>query len=84
MTSGRRTEEGNRRVGGVPGSGHVRGIDADYVGPDLGQVLAEARQLPGATKAFIHNAGSGPHVHVEGPGWNVPYFGKNGTFGLGK
>jgi hypothetical protein len=79
MTSGRRTVEGNRAVGGVPGSAHISGRSADYAGGDLKVILAAARKLPGIKKAFIHNAGSGAHVHTEGEGWNVPYFGKNGT-----
>ena len=78
MTSGRRTPEGNRIVGGVPGSAHLSGRAVDYVGPDLNAVLAEVRSLPGKRKAYIHNN----HVHAEGD-WEVPYFGKRGTTGLG-
>lgn len=81
MTSGRRTVEGNRLVGGVPGSRHVDGTAADYFGKDLNAVLSEVRQLPGHKRSFIHNAGSGSHVHAEGD-WNAPYFGKRGTTGL--
>lgn len=78
MTSGRRTPEGNRLVGGVPNSAHLTGRAADYAGPDLNAVLAEARKLPGVRKAFIHKG----HVHTEGEGWNTPYFGRRGTTGL--
>ena len=81
MTSGRRTEEGNRLVGGVPGSQHVKGTAADYWGKDLSAVLADVRKLPGLKRAFIHNAGSGRHVHAEGTGWNTPYFGRRGATG---
>jgi hypothetical protein len=77
MTSGRRTPEGNRIVGGVPNSKHLTGEAADFVGSDLNAVLAEARKLPGLRRAFIHK----DHVHTEGD-WNVPYFGKRGTAGL--
>lgn len=49
----------------------------DYWGKDLNAVLAEARNLPGVRKAFIHNN----HVHTEGEGWNAPYYGRNGTKG---
>lgn len=77
MTSGRRTVEGNRLVGGVPGSAHVAGHGVDYDGPDLNALLAEVRRLPGHRKSFIHKG----HVHGEGD-WNVPYFGRRGTTGL--
>ena len=78
MTSGRRTPEGNRAVGGVPDSAHLRGNAADYDGNDLPALLAEARKLPGVRKAFIHDG----HVHTEGEGWSAPYYGKRGTKGL--
>lgn len=81
MTSGRRTEEGNRLVGGVAGSKHLSGAAADYWGPDLAAVLAEARGLPGVSRAFIHGQGGGRHVHTEGENWAVPYFGRRGTTG---
>ena len=77
MTSGKRTPEGNRLVGGVPKSAHLRGEAADFDGPDLNALLAEAQRLPGIRKAFIHDG----HVHTEGDGWSVPYYGKNGTKG---
>ncbi len=80
MTSGRRTEEGNRIVGGVPDSAHLDASAVDYDGPDLNALLREARQLPGVRKAFIHKG----HVHVEGEGWNAPYYGARGTTGLRK
>lgn len=78
MTSGRRTPEGNRIVGGVRNSRHLDGTAIDYDGPDLNALLREARALPGVRKAFIHDG----HVHTEGEGWNVPYYGKRGTTGL--
>lgn len=80
MTSGRRTPEGNAAVGGVPNSWHMSGDAFDLDGPDLNALLAEARgQYPNA-KAFIHDG----HVHVQQRGLNVPYYGKNGTKGLGR
>ena len=78
MTSGRRTPEGNRLVGGVPGSAHLTGKAVDYDGPNLNRLAAEARgKFPGA-KVMIHDG----HVHVEGNGISAPYYGKRGTIGL--
>ncbi len=81
MTSGRRTVEGNRAVGGVVNSPHLGPNAADYWGPDLNATLGDVRKLPGLKRAFIHDAGSGKHVHAEGEGWNTPYFGKRGAKG---
>lgn len=77
ITSGRRTPEGNRIVGGVPDSAHLTGRAIDYDGADLNAVLGEVRKLPGHRKSFIHRG----HVHAEGD-WQVPYYGKRGTTGL--
>lgn len=77
MTSGRRTPEGNAKVGGVPDSDHLRGIAVDYDGPDLQALLEEVRRLPGHRKSSIHKN----HVHGVGD-WDVPYFGKWGTLNL--
>ncbi len=81
MTSGRRTVEGNRAVGGVADSKHLGPGAADYWGPNLAETLAEVRKFPGLQRAFIHDAGSGRHVHSEGEGWNTPYFGRRGAKG---
>jgi uncharacterized protein YcbK (DUF882 family) len=79
MTSGRRTPQGNKDVGGVPNSNHLTGEAVDYDGPNLNALLQEVRSLPQTRKAFIHNG----HVHSDlKEGYMAPYFGKRGTRGL--
>lgn len=77
LTSGRRTPEGNRAVGGVPGSWHVSGDAADYAKGST--TLAQLRSYFGPSAKIIDE---GDHFHVQARGLNAPYFGKNGTKGL--
>ena len=79
VTSGRRTPEGNRAVGGVPNSHHLSGRAFDYV-PNPGESWEAAmargrRDYPGAE--LINEK---DHIHVEGlPEGFIPPFGRRGT-----
>lgn len=75
MTSGRRTEEGNRYVGGKPNSYHLSGDAADYVGTSV-------PALRGYFGDGVKIIPEGDHYHVQGRGLNAPYYGRNGTRGL--
>ncbi len=63
MTSGLRTPEHNRKVGGVPNSQHLRGTAADYVVPPQDK----SRFINQAEGAGFQVIDEGDHLHTQLP-----------------
>ena len=65
-TSGQRSMERNKAVGGHPESKHCIGMARDFVGDQRGmeQGQAVANRIGLWTK--LHDVGSGDHLHVQG------------------
>lgn len=69
-TSTTRTPEQNRAANGVPNSQHMSGTARDFSvrGKSPQEVQSFLSDLRGqGFEAFVHDAGSGPHVHAELP-----------------
>lgn len=70
FTSGFRTVEHNKRVHGVPNSKHCLALAADFVPCDgkFTDALLEKFRVIAARhgfNCFVHNAGSGMHIHSQ-------------------
>lgn len=72
LTSGRRSHQRNRAVGGSPRSFHLDGRAADFTGTEAAlQAGADAarqqrlgRRCTGPEEVLVHDVGTGRHLHV--------------------
>ena len=66
-TSGRRSAERNRAVGGSPRSKHLIGMARDYSAPSQAG-LDNGGRVAGELGLWfkVHDVGSGNHLHVQG------------------
>jgi uncharacterized protein YcbK (DUF882 family) len=72
VTSGLRSIERNRFVGGVPNSLHLSGRAVDFAGSSVALAAGYAYacrfgppgSASGPTEALIHDSGSGRHLHL--------------------